>query len=129
MSADTSAALKKATRGLLYPSESDAPFQTIQWKGSEGPLTKQTVLKLGKHPASARVEQVSLDDFFEELTGEDSGADPEDAAKFQALRQVIEGQLSGVKVFRVGETKVTIYIVGKTRDGDLAGLKTTSVET
>jgi hypothetical protein len=129
MAADTVSALKKASKGLLYPSEYDAPFQTFVWKGQQGQLTKQAVRQLGKYPTSAPVEQVSLEDFFGELTAEDSGASTEDAEKYRALLQVIKEQLSGVKVFRVGETKVTIYIVGRSKDGDLAGLKTTSVET
>jgi hypothetical protein len=29
----------------------------------------------------------------------------------------------------IGKTKIDIYLVGKTPDGDWAGLKTTSVET
>jgi hypothetical protein len=129
MAADPVSALKKASKGLLYPSEYDAPFQTVVWKGQQGALTKQAIRQLGKHPASAPVEQVSLEDFFGELTAEDSGAGAADAEEYRVLLQVVQEQLSGVKVFRVGQTKVTIYIVGRTKDGDLAGLKTTSVET
>jgi len=32
-------------------------------------------------------------------------------------------------VFRVGKVKVDVFVVGKTADGDWAGLRTTSVET
>ena len=54
----------------------------------------------------------------------------EDRKPFQNLQRVIQRQLSGVKVFRVGdEAEKDIYIVGKTRDGKLAGLKTSVVET
>jgi Nuclease A inhibitor-like protein len=43
---------------------------------------------------------------------------------------VIGAQLSGVKVYKVGdEAEKVAYVVGKTSDGDWAGLKTTVVET
>jgi hypothetical protein len=46
------------------------------------------------------------------------------------LRQVIQDQLSGVKVYKVGdEAEREVYMVGKAKDGRLAGLKTTVVET
>src|SRR5262249_58779199 len=39
-------------------------------------------------------------------------------------------QLSGVKVYKVGEeAEKDVYLVGKTKDGQWAGLKTTVVET
>ena len=38
-------------------------------------------------------------------------------------------QLSGVKVYKVGEAEKTAYLVGRTAGGRWAGLKTTVVET
>ena len=37
--------------------------------------------------------------------------------------------LADLKVFRVGRTRVAVYLVGKTKDGAWAGVRTTSVET
>jgi hypothetical protein len=55
---------------------------------------------------------------------------PEDKAQFDQLAKVLKGQLSGVKVYKVGdEAEKEVYIVGKTKDGQWAGLKTTVVET
>jgi hypothetical protein len=52
------------------------------------------------------------------------------AAKFQKLAQVLKAQLSGVKVYKVGdEPEKRVFIVGKTQDGRWAGLRTTVVET
>jgi hypothetical protein len=54
----------------------------------------------------------------------------EDAARFAKLRQAILEQLSGVMVYTVGdEPERQVYVVGKTKDGKWAGLKTTVVET
>jgi len=55
---------------------------------------------------------------------------PEDAKKFQKLAKVLQEQLTGVKVYKVGdEAEKAAYIVGKTTGGKWAGLKTTVVET
>ena len=49
--------------------------------------------------------------------------------KFRDLQQTLQDTLSDVKVFRVGETNLDIYVVGKTPEGEWAGLKTEAVET
>jgi hypothetical protein len=54
----------------------------------------------------------------------------EDRDKFDALAKTLQEQLSGVKVYRVGEEpERQVYIVGKGPDGRWAGLKTPVVET
>ena len=69
------------------------------------------------------VKHKSLDDFFHAVP-------PEDKAKFDKLAKVIGEQLSGVKVYKVGdEAEKRAYIVGKTKDGKWSGLKTSVVET
>jgi hypothetical protein len=69
------------------------------------------------------VEEETLDDFFHAVP-------PEDKAKFDKLAQTLKAQLSGVKVYKVGdEAEKQVFVVGKTADGQLAGLKTTVVET
>lgn len=115
-------ALKKASKGLLFPSESDAPLEPFAWKGGEA-LTAQRVLKLSGAAAGTEVEQTTLDDLFITIP-------KEDRPKFDALRKALEAQLSGVTVYRVGdEAEQAVYIVGKSKDGRWAGLKTTVVET
>jgi hypothetical protein len=115
-------ALKQASKGLKMPSETDAPFDVFAWDDS-GELTPGRVLELAGEPKGTAVEETTLDDLFATVPSEDK-------AKFQKLRQVIQEQLSGVKVFKVGdEAERDIYIVGKTKGARLAGLKTTVVET
>jgi len=55
---------------------------------------------------------------------------PEDRQKFDKLAKPVDEQLSGVKVYKVGdEAEKRAYVVGKTKDGKWAGLRTTVVET
>jgi hypothetical protein len=62
--------------------------------------------------------------------GAPGGRAGEDRTTFQELATPIKQQLSGVKGFKVGdEAERNVYMVGKTKDGRLAGLKTSVVET
>ncbi len=131
-SIDAIAALTIASEGLLYPSEADEPFTTFTWKESEGELTKEKLLKRARKPARSPVREVPLQDFFKDLTTAQDWHGQEEKAtveKFRNLLAVIRQHLSDVKVFKVGATKVGVFIIGKTDEGDLAGLKTTAVET
>ena len=79
----------------------------------------------GKKTAGVQgaVEEETLDDFLHAVP-------PEDKAKFGRLAAVLREQLSGIKVYKVGdEAERNAYVVGKTADGRWAGLKTTVVET
>ncbi|HEV3311199.1 MAG TPA: nuclease A inhibitor family protein, partial [Chloroflexota bacterium] len=71
----------------------------------------------------AAVEETTLDDLL-------STVPEEDRPQFDKLAAAIKAQLSGVKVYKVGdEAERQVYVVGKTSDGQWAGLKTTVVET
>jgi len=114
-------ALRKASKGLRYTSETDAPLEPFAWPA--GTMTQDVVRQhagAGKHAA---VEETTLESFFRAVP-------PEDQAKFQALAKTLQAQLSGIKVYKVGdEAEKQAYLVGKTPDGRWAGLKTTVVET
>jgi hypothetical protein len=78
---------------------------------------------IGERGAGTGVEESSLADFLHAVP-------PEDKPQFDRLAGVIWEQLSGVKVYKIGdEAEKAAYIVGKTADGRWAGLKTTVVET
>jgi hypothetical protein len=88
-----------------------------------GDLTPDRLRQLAHAPKGATVEEDSLDDILDQVLSEDR-------ANFQKLRQVIQEQLSGVKVYRVGdEPGKAVFIVGRTKEGKWAGLKTTVIET
>jgi len=122
---DGLAALREASQGLLYPSETDAPFEPFSWGKAEGDLTPQKAARLAGASADAPAEEQSLADFFKYLTAD--GA--ENADRFKKLQQAVGAALSGARVFRVGRVNIDVYIVGQTQDGQWAGLKTRSVET
>jgi hypothetical protein len=104
------------------PSETDAPFEAFELPAGTD-ITPDRLRQMARSPKSAAVEETTLDELFATVP---SG----DRAKFQRLRQAIEGNLSGVRVFKVGdEAERQVFVVGKSADGKWAGLKTTVVET
>ncbi len=120
----------KVTTDLLWSSESDYRFEIVTWE--RGVDLEPTVLfnKLAK-PNDA-IKTITLTDFFAPvLRIEDWYAAAELALvnRYTDLLHAIESNLSDVKVFRVGEVEIAIYIVGKTPTGDIVGLKTYVVET
>lgn len=112
--------LKKACDGLDYPSESDAPLEAFRWPGTASGTAQE---QIAGRVSGRKIEEVPVDRFFDDLR------DSDDAARFAVLRRVFESRLSGLRVFRVGEVKVDIYLVGRAAGGDWVGLHTTSVET
>jgi hypothetical protein len=125
-------ALAEAADGLSYQSETDAPWQAFGWSSANGDPTADAVKKRRRHKASAPVTEESVDEFFAPLVADKDWYGDEEkatAAKYREVLDVIKKKLGGAKVFRIGDRKVTIYVVGTDPAGGWAGLKTSAVET
>lgn len=125
------AQLTQASEGLLFPSESDAPFEAIHWK-AEGKLTPATLLQLTGHSPNSPVAMMSVDKFFAPAVAEQDWHDDEEketVRKFQNLVTVLKANLSKLQVFMVSDRTIDVYIIGTTPDGDWAGLVTKVIET
>ena len=120
MAEDELQALREASRGLLYPSESDEPIEVFAWDTKEPDAKAAVAARAGRSQA---IEEAELGESYAELESSDEGD------RFKALHQVLLKTLSDVRVLRVGKVQVQIYVVGKTRSGLWGGLHTVSVET
>jgi hypothetical protein len=123
--------LKKASQGLLFPSETDASFEAFEWPGEQGKPDKARVLELAALPAKTPVKTRSLDAFFRDVTTEQDWHDEQEKAEVQKFRQLVrtlKELLADVKVFVAGKGESDVYIVGRTESG-WAGLKTRVVQT
>jgi hypothetical protein len=123
--------LKKASEGLQFQSETDAPFEPFEWSGEQGKPDKARVLELAGLPANAAVKAKSPDAFFKDATKEETWHDEEEKAEVQRFKQLVQTlkeTLKDVKVFQVGKPESDVYITGRT-DSGWAGLKTKVVET
>ena len=79
-----------------------------------------------------QVENVGLGEFFHDLIQDQEWHDADGkktVEKYRNLLTVLKEHLTDVKVFKVGEVEIDIYIVGQTATGDWAGVMTTAVET
>ena len=151
--------LNDATKDLLYMSESDYPLEPFIWKGEEqslddvqkeaekkndkastenaspktfSPPTSKDVLKNANRDAETKVEEITLQKFFyrptkiEEWFGDEEKAV---AQQFSDLKKLMEENLKDIKVFRLGEIQIDVYVVGIDKEGNFAGVKTTVIET
>jgi hypothetical protein len=113
------AALKKAVEALLYPSESDRPFDVFVWNPTDSPRAA-----VAAHVKKrAKIVEQPVDEFFSDLKGAD------DEPRYRQLRRVLEANLTDLHVFRVGRIRVDVYIFGKAKSGNWVGIHTVSVET
>jgi histidine triad (HIT) family protein len=102
--------------------QSEAPLEPFAWKDG-GALTHERLLEMAGAEAGTAVEETALATLLRTIP-------PEDKSKFDRLAKVVQEQLSGIKVYKVGdEAEREVYLVGKTKEGQWAMLKTTVVET
>jgi Nuclease A inhibitor-like protein len=121
---------KQATTDLLWSSESDYPFQIVTWE--RGVDLTPTALFSKLADPNVAIEQITLAELFEPVLTIEDWYEADELAqvdRYTSLYQAIESNLTDVQVFRIGAIDIAIYIVGKTPDGDVVGLKTHVVET
>ncbi len=125
--------LKTASDGLEYMSEADYPFEVLGWNSlGQTPLTAELVLQQTGHAPDTPVEVVPLDAFFQNATQEQDwygSEEKETAQRYRELLETLKTNLSDIQVFRLGTIEIDVYILGKTPEGDYAGLSTKVVET
>lgn len=122
--------IEKASQGLYYISETDAPFHLVDTTEDADP--KQAALKLSGNNKNEPVEEVTLEHFFRNAVKIYPDATPEQqqtAQRFIQLQTVLRQNLKDVKVYRIGSIQIKAYILGRLPDGTCAGLSTQLVET
>jgi len=124
--------LREATEGLLFMSESDYPFEIIKWEGAEEVSPERLRRIAGQDATAAPVEERTVEDFFRVAVGEPEWkgkAELATARRYQELVRLLEGELAGVRVYRVGEINIAVYAVGRSSEGNWLGVSTRVVET
>ena len=127
--------LKKLTKGLIYSSEADFAVKPFLWTKTEVEaelLTPDKVKALLKIKPNDAVEIVTLEAFFESAVALEDwfGEEEKQTAKqFQTLADTLRTNLAEIAVYKIGTAKKTVVIVGKTKDGEYAGVTTKVVET
>lgn len=118
---------------LFYPSESDEPLEAVTcYLNQAEPLTSSQINDWQMLPPSVYVEETPESDFWEPVTTQQDWYGEEEKKRtttFQELKQLLEQALTVRQVFRVGETEVDVYLLGRQANGERAGIKTKIVQT
>lgn len=123
--------LKSATEGLWYMSETDAEIKVFIGKKSDS-VSKENLLEQIEISTETSIEENTFEDFFKNLTEiQDWFGDEEKATavKFSELETLLEENLKDLKVFKVGQIEIDIYVVGLDSQNRLMGITTKAVET
>lgn len=107
--------LTRAASGLLYMSESDYPFEIIQWEGSTE-LTPDFIRTVAGEPEDCPVQEIEVETFLS-------------SGRYQRLLTVLSQQLSNLRGYKVGRINMPVYLVGRSSEGGWLGLSTRVVET
>jgi hypothetical protein len=122
--------LAELTNRLFWYSESDFfPFQIIMWDTDA--VTPQQLLKLTYHPAGTPIELTQIDEFFAPIFQPDFNhflSDPLLLQRYRDLLNFLKYNLSNIQVYYVGKNHIYVYILGVTRDDNLAGIATQMIE-
>ena len=125
--------LDELVKGLLWMSESDYPFEVFIWEFGKGiSLNDEIVLKITKHSLETTVKVIEFEVFFRVVITEKDWHNAQEAEvvrKYKKLVSMMKQCLTDLKVYKLGEVRKDIYIVGKTNTGDYAGVATVSIET
>lgn len=122
---ELSTRLSAAVDGLIYISESDYPWEVVLAPSAGmGPVTPEELIALLGLGADTPFETRTLDQFFTPylLSGDDG-------TRYADLRKLLEETLTAPQVVRLGMIQVQVYLVGRSACGEVAGVKTTSIET
>jgi hypothetical protein len=122
--------LALAVTDLVWLSESDYPFEVIDWQIES--IDPVMLLQQIDRPEDTLVEVVELEAFFATATQEHDWYDEselETVKRYRYLLEILRTNLQEVAVYRVGEIEIEVYILGKTSSNAIAGLKTKMIET
>jgi len=128
-------ALRAASKGLLFPSESDRPVKAFTWTADQVKAAASGAEAVAAVTAvpPARIKEVALADFFQPVTAPQpwhSDEEKADLQRFQELEKTLTTSLQDPKAYRVeGDTPIDVYVVGKDTDGNWSGVSTQLVET
>ena len=129
---DFTTELAEVTDGFLWMSESDYPVDPVMFpgEGAAAPTAEQVRALVGL-PEGTAVDERSMH-VFEFQGRNELGMAPEEIAlamRYRALRHVLEHNLTDLRFYYFGSIQVQVYIVGRNRCGELAGMHTISIET
>lgn len=118
------------TEDLLYSSESDYPFETVDLDDPRGTgaITPAHLLALLELDPQTRTETRPVDALFADLL-----VGP-DGAGYQVVLDTLRDELTDLAVIQIipaapSSAQIHVYVVGRTRCAEVTGITTISIET
>lgn len=113
---------------LWYPSETDAPVTVVVWPRETSPTGYPSALEalglpIAEQPADRFFRPILSGSFWQSSQGEHL------AQRYQALQDFLQGSLSHLRTYRLGQVEVSLYLLGHHPSGHYLGVTTTAVET
>lgn len=131
--AEIMAQFTQATTGLYWSSETDAAFEVQLWSDGKGSrLTEKKLRQWLDCTTEVTIKTLKVEAFLAAAVTPQDWHGAEEAAivrRYQSLLTLLQETLASLKVYRVGTTNISIYIIGKTPAGNWMALKTEAVET
>lgn len=131
--ADVLESLLHASDGLLFISETDAPFTPVDAPATPfAALDDASVRRLAGRPDTDAVETRRVEDLFRNAVKDQPWHSPEETAnakRYRALVALLHTALPDAKVYRVGEVSIEVLLLGSGPGGGVLGLATKVVET
>lgn len=126
-----SSELEKSVKDLWYMSETDAKVEIFAGKKADS-VTKEILVEQINISSETNIEERDFAEFFENLTkiqGWYGEEEKETAAKFSTVQKLLEENLKNLKIFKIGQIEIDIYVVGLNSQNILTGIMTRAVET
>ncbi len=117
---------------LRYPSESDEKIEFFEILDTVAEISTENFKKIIDKSEETAIQTMDLELFFEPLTRTEEWFTDEEAQWAEdslKLKTVLKKKLHDLQVFRVGETEIEVFVIGKTEAGEWIGIKTLLIET
>lgn len=125
------AELSQACDGLMWMSESDYPWQIVDWQ-NENKIDRQTLRQHYQYHPQTRVLTTTVDSLFQNAIVEQPWHDETERAeveRYQNLFNWLKNNLQDLQVFLIGEVEIDVYVLGRTNQNKILGLSTKMIQT
>jgi hypothetical protein len=123
--------LQTLSAGLLHISEADHPLTVVHLAQHDEPNAAQLALLAGR-PSAVHVEIVSVASFFASAVADQafhSVVERVVVERYRALLRFLTDQLSAARAYRLGRIDIDVFVLGRTQDGEWAGVAMKVIET
>jgi hypothetical protein len=123
------AALEDECRGLVYISETDSEIVPVLVADDRSSPIEEFI---EKQAPGGSIEIRPTADFFKNLTADRAWhgeVERERVRRFRAVERIVVDNIGEARLFRAGRISIEIFVLGYDADGNIAGIRTQSVET